>query len=68
MPRAKPGGYHWQQDINAVQQANRRVRQLVRRLMDMTPASREYQSVLTQIVLATGESDDAVNSLRKISA
>ena len=66
MPKAKPGGYHWKQELASIQLANRAIRQLVRKLMSEPRGSQAYQGLLTRIALETGASDDAVDELRKI--
>lgn len=67
MPKAKIGGYHWQQELVSIQNANRSIRQLLRRLMAERPGTQAFNALLTRIALETGTSDDALNELRKIS-
>ena len=67
MPKSKPGGYHWAQDIVQIRNANRRIRQLVRKLLGQRPGEQGYHNLLTEIALETGASDDALDDLRVIS-
>ena len=67
MPKAKPGGYHWKQDIIQAQNANKRIRKIIRRILDDRPGPQEMAALLTRIALATGESDEAIRDLEKIA-
>lgn len=67
MPKAKVSGYHWRQDITRVRNANRAIRRAVKRILEDRPGPMETAALLTRIALATGESDEAIRDMEKIT-
>lgn len=67
MPKAKVSGYHWRQDIARVRNANRAIRRAVKRILEDRPGPMETAALLTRIALATGESDEAIRDMEKIT-
>lgn len=65
--KPKPGGYFWRQDAARIRQANRKIRQCVRRILEEQPGPQATAVLLTQIALQVGFADEALRDLEDIA-
>lgn len=67
MPKAKPGGYHFRQEIARAREANQLIRHAVRRLLEDRVSQQVMAGQLARIALAVGTNTDALTEIEHIA-
>ena len=67
MAKAKPNGYHWNQEITRARNANQEIRQILTRIIETEPGPNTLNLLITRLALAVGENDHAINEIDRIS-